>query len=170
MSRESKTNAMRFLEAHAIDYRMRTYACGAFTDGIAVARLAGIPAEQTFKTLVAVGGPHHHFAFAIPVACALDFKKAARTVGEKSLALLPVKEICAVTGYVRGGCTVVGMKRQLPTVFHASALDFETIFLSGGRLGTQIEVDPRALAQVIGARFEDVVAGPTLGASPGIAL
>lgn len=158
MPKASKTNAMRFLEAHALDYRWKTYECHAFIDGITVAQLAGVPAAQTFKTLVTVSRPHHHFAFAIPVACALDFKKAARAVGEKSIALLPVKEINAVTGYDRGGCTLVGMKRQLPTVIDRRALGFETIFLSGGRLGTQIEIDPRALAQAIGAHFEDVVA------------
>ena len=159
MSKENKTNAMRFLEAHRIAYRPHLYQCDEFIDGVSVARLAGQPCAQTFKTLVAHGKPHCFYVFAIPVDRELDFKKAARAVGEKSVELLPVKEINAVTGYIRGGCTVIGMKKQFPTTFHRSALDFETIFLSGGRLGVQIEVSPQAVAAAIDARFEDILMG-----------
>lgn len=156
MPKASKTNAMRFLEAHAVDYRMRTYGCDEFIDGVAMARQAGIPVERTFKTLVTVGASHRHFVFAIPVAGELDLKKAARAACEKSIALLPTQELFSVTGYVRGGCTVVGMKRQFPTVLDRHALAFETIFLSGGRIGALIEVDPRAIAAIIDASFADL--------------
>ena len=157
MAKSAKTNAMRFLEAHGVAFTARTYACDAFVDGVTMAQKAQIPAERTFKTLVAVATAQRHVALAIPVAEALDLKKAAVAVGEKSLSLLPVRELLAVTGYARGGCTVVGMKRQLVTAFDASALDFATIFLSGGRVGAFIEVDPRDIARVIGATFADLL-------------
>lgn len=157
MAKSAKTNAMRFLEAHGVAFTARTYACDAFVDGVTMAQKAQIPAERTFKTLVAVATAQRHVALAIPVAAALDLKKAARAVGEKSLSLLPARDLLAVTGYVRGGCTVVGMKRQLLTAFDRRALDFEAIFLSGGRLGTFIEVDPRDIARVIGATFADLL-------------
>lgn len=157
MSKEAKTNAMRFLEAHGIPYEARAYECGEFISGVVMAQAAGIPVEQTFKTLVARSRPHVLYVFAIPVAEELDMKKAARAVGEKSVELLPVKELLANTGYIRGCCTVVGMKKQFPTVIHESALTHERIFLSGGRKGLLIQAAPRDIAQACGASFLDII-------------
>ena len=154
--REPKTNAMRFLETHGVSYTSRPYPCDEFIDGVTMAEAAGIPLPQTFKTLVARSRPHVLYVFAIPVAEELDMKKAARAVGEKSVELLPVKELLANTGYIRGCCSVVGMKKQFPTVIASSALQFETIFLSGGKKGMFIEVSPREIAGVIGAEFGDI--------------
>lgn len=159
MSKELKTNAMRFLESHGVPYEVHPYEIDEFIDGVTMAQAAGVPLEKTFKTLVARSRPHVLYVFAIPVAMELDMKKAAKAVGEKSVELLPVKELMANTGYIRGCCTVVGMKKQFPTVIHASALEHERIFLSGGRKGLLMEVSPKAIGQAIDASFLDIVAG-----------
>ena len=152
-----KTNAMRFLETHSIAYEPRPYECDEFIDGVTVANAAGTPLEQTFKTLAARSSSRKLYVFAIPVAEELDLKKAAKAVGEKSVELLPVKELFANTGYIRGCCTIVGMKKQLPTVIDASALQFPRFFISGGCKGMQICLAPTEIATVIGAAFEDIV-------------
>ncbi len=157
MPKETKTNAMRFLDQHKIPYQLYTYPCEHFTDGLTVARQLGQPPERTFKTLVTQGGIGHLYILVIPVADELDLKKAARIVQEKSLRLLPVKDILAATGYIRGGCTPIGMKKAYPTYLHKSCLDFDTIFVSGGRVGTQIELAPQALLQATGAQVADLV-------------
>ena len=166
MSKEAKTNAMRFLEAHKIPYNVRSYDCPEFVDAITTARQNGQPLESSFKTIVTLAGPHKYYVFALPVAEEMDLKKAAKAVSEKSLTLLPVKDLFAITGYVRGGCTVMGMKKQFPTVIHESALNYEKIFISGGRIGTMVEVDPRVLAETIGAKFADILQAPKAPASP----
>ncbi len=157
MPKEAKTNAMRFLETHHIPYEAHSYECEEFISGVVMAQTAGTPVEQTFKTLVARSRPHVLYVFAIPVAEELDMKKAARAVGEKSIELLPVKELLANTGYIRGCCTVVGMKKQFPTVIHESALTHPKIFLSGGRKGLLIQVAPKDIAQACGASFQDII-------------
>ena len=114
--KETKTNAMRILERMKIPYEMRTYECDEFTDGIHVADLLGISYETMYKTLVTVGKSKAYYVFVIPIAEEIDFKKAAKSVGEKSLEMLPLKELTAVTGYVRGGCTSIGMKKKFKTI------------------------------------------------------
>ena len=157
MAKELKTNAMRFLDKNKIDYDIRTYECDEFIDGVTVAEALGQPVEETFKTLVAQGKTGAFYCFLVPVALELDLKKAARSVGEKSVELIHVKDINKVTGYVRGGCTPIGMKKQFPTVIHNTAEQLEKFFISGGRIGTQIHLSPAALAKSIRAKFEDII-------------
>ena len=157
MAKELKTNAMRFLDRCRISYSVRTYECGEFVDGITVAEKLGQPPELTFKTLIAKGKTGNYYCFLLPVALELDMKKAARSVGEKSVELLHVKDITSVTGYVRGGCSPIGMKKQFMTVVHNSAAELDSFYISGGRIGTQIELSPVKLVDAIRGKFEDVV-------------
>lgn len=157
MGKEVKTNAMRILEKQKIPYTFETYECDAFTDGMETVRRLGLNAEEVFKTLVAVGKSGNYFVFVIPVAEELDLKKAARAVGEKSVELIPVKDITKVTGYVRGGCTSVGMKKQYPAVVHESAFAHEKIWVSGGRIGLQIRLSPLDLLKANGGTKEDII-------------
>lgn len=156
MGKEAKTNAMRFLESHKIPYNVRSYDCDEFVDAVTTAQKNGQPVEQSFKTIVCIGKPRCYYVFAIPVAEEIDLKKAAKIVGEKAVELLPVKDLFALTGYIRGGCTIIGMKKQFPTVIHESARNFSTIFISGGRIGTMVEIPPQAVADLIGAKFGDI--------------
>ena len=119
--KELKTNAMRILDRNKIPYEYETYECDEFVDGITTADKIGLPHEQVYKTLVTVAKTGGHYVFVIPIAAELDLKKAAKSVGEKSVEMLHVKDITAVTGYVRGGCTAIGMKKQFPTVIDSSA-------------------------------------------------
>lgn len=157
MGKELKTNAMRFLDRCKIEYTVQTYQCDEFVDGIHVAENLGQPLEETFKTLVARGKSGAYYCFEVPVAEELDLKKAAKSVDEKSVELIPVKEITKVTGYVRGGCTPIGMKKQFMTVIHASAADMPLFYISGGRIGTQIRLSPKELAEAIKGKFEDII-------------
>ena len=144
--REQKTNAMRILEQKKIRYTAHEYAHGdGPVDGVTVARLTGQDPAKVFKTLVTVGASRANYVFVIPVAAELDLKRAAKAVGEKSVAMIHVSEITPLTGYVRGGCSPVGMKKLFPTVFDASAAEQDTILVSGGRIGTQIEAAPADL-------------------------
>lgn len=157
MGKEVKTNAMRILEKQKIPYTFQTYECSTFTDGMETVRQLGLHAEEVFKTLVAVGKSGNYLVFVIPVAEELDLKKAARAVGEKSVELIHVKDITKITGYVRGGCTSVGMKKQFPTVVHESALEHEKIWVSGGRIGLQIQLSPKDLLKANGGKSEDII-------------
>ena len=157
MGKEAKTNAMRILEREKIPYTAHAYECKEFTDGLAVARSMGQDPARTFKTLVAAGKSGNHFVFVLPVAAELDLKKAAKSVGEKSVALVPVKEIEGLTGYIRGGCTAVGMKKQFVTRIHGGARAFETIFVSAGRLGLQLELAPHGLLRAARAEYAELV-------------
>lgn len=157
--KEEKTNVMRVLEQKCIPFTPHTYPHedGVAVDGITVARSMGQDPECVFKTLVARGASKGIYVFEVPVAENLDLKKAARAVGEKSIELLHVAEINTVTGYIRGGCSPVGMKKQYPTVFHRTALDYETVYISAGRIGAQVELAPRALLDLLGASTADIV-------------
>ena len=154
--KEIKTNAMRFLDKNKVTYEMVTYECDEFVDGIQLAAKLGIPQEETYKTLVTTGKTGEHYVFVIPVAAELDLKKAAKSVGEKSIEMLPVKEITKVTGYVRGGCSPLGMKKSFKTVIHTAAKELPFFYVSGGRLGSQIKCSPQALAESIEGQFADV--------------
>ncbi len=156
MGKEIKTNAMRYLDQKKIPYQMTYYDAVAFTDGVSVARKLNQSEERTFKTLVTKGKGGKYYVFVLPVLRELDLKKGAKTVEEKNLEMLPVKDITAITGYVRGGCSPIGMKKQFPTVIDKTALKYDQIFISGGRLGAQITIAPNDLAVVIGAKFESV--------------
>ena len=154
----TKTNVMRLLDAAKIPYRAAEYEVDENDlNGMHAAEGIGMPPEQIFKTLVAKGERGGYAVFCIPVCCELDLKKAAKAVGEKSIELLHVAEINAVTGYIRGGCSPVGMKKQYPTVFHRTALDYETVYISAGKIGAQVELAPRALLDLLGASTADIV-------------
>ena len=158
MGKEAKTNAMRFLDKNKIAYTVQTYQCDEFIDGIHTAEKLGQPLEETFKTLVAHGKSGEYYCFLLPVAQELDLKKAARSVDEKSVELLHVKDITKVTGYVRGGCTPIGMKKQFMTVIHSSAEPMDLFYMSGGRIGTQIRLSPSELVKAIRGKFSDIIA------------
>ena len=157
MGKELKTNAMRFLDKSKIEYTVQTYECDEFIDGIHTAEKLGQPLDETFKTLVAQGKSGSFYCFLIPVALELDMKKAAKSVGEKSVELIHVKDITKITGYVRGGCTPIGMKKQFMTVVHESAAELLMFFISGGRIGTQIHLSPQELVKAIRGKFEDII-------------
>lgn len=157
MAKEQKTNAMRILDKNKIAYTVNTYACDGFVDGVTVADLLGQPYESSFKTLVAVGKSGGHFVFVLPIAEEVDLKAAARAVDEKAVELIHVKELFALTGYVRGGCTPIGMKKAFPTVIHESALTFPTVIVSGGRIGAQIFIAPQDLVRVTRAKVADII-------------
>ena len=156
--KEEKTNVMRILEQHGIAYTSHTYPHqeGVAVDGVTVARSLGQDPECVFKTLVARGASKGIYVFVIPVGENLDLKKAARAVGEKSVEMIHVKEINALTGYVRGGCSPVGMKKQYPTVFHETAEIIDTMMVSAGRIGYQVELAPAELAELVGAQLADI--------------
>lgn len=155
--KDVKTNAMRILESMKIAYEHYTYECEEFVDGLRIADKLCLPREKVYKTLVTVGSSKNYFVFVIPVAEELDLKAAARSVGEKSVEMLPVKEINAVTGYIRGGCTAIGMKKQYVTRIDASAAKLDKMIVSGGRIGSQLELVPAELARAARAEFADII-------------
>ncbi len=155
--KELKTNAMRILEKHKIPYEMQTYECDEFVDGLQTANLLGLPHEQMYKTLVTVGKSKEYYVFLIQIAEELDMKKAAKAVHEKSLEMLPLKDLTNITGYVRGGCTSIGMKKQFKTVIDKTADQYQGIYISGGKIGMQLTVDPKLLAQITSADFVDII-------------
>lgn len=150
-----KTNAMRLLDRQKADYAVHTYDGGALS-GTQVAAVLQQPLGRVFKTLVTVGKSGGHYVFMIPVAEELDLKKAAKSVGEKSVAMLPQRELLPLTGYVHGGCSPIGMKKQLPTVVHETAQAFDRICFSGGKIGLQIETAPNTLAQAVRLTYADI--------------
>lgn len=155
--KEVKTNAMRILESMKIPYEHYTYECEEFIDGIQIADKLGLPYGKVYKTLVTVGSSKNYFVFVIPIAEELDLKAAARSVGEKSVEMIHVKDINKITGYVRGGCTAVGMKKQYVTRIDSSAEGMAKIIVSGGRIGSQLELAPGDLARAAGAEFADII-------------
>ncbi len=154
--KDEKTNVMRVLEQKNIPYIAHAYDPDAGLDGVSVARQLGQDPEAVFKTLVARGASGGLYVFDIPVEASLDLKKAARAVGEKSVAMIPQKELLPLTGYVHGGCSPVGMKKQYPTVFDETAELFDTICVSAGKIGFQVELDPAALMELVGAFTADL--------------
>jgi Cys-tRNA(Pro)/Cys-tRNA(Cys) deacylase len=161
--KEIKTNVMRILKQKKIPFTAHFYEESGGPEGdreygLHVAQSLGQDPKRVFKTLAARGASGGIYVFEVPVAESLDLKKAARAVEEKSVELLHVAEINAVTGYVRGGCSPVGMKKQYPTVFHETALRFETVLISGGRIGAQVEAAPDALLALLGGKTADIVA------------
>lgn len=155
--KEIKTNAMRILESLKIPFTQYTYECDEFVDGLQIADTLSLPYEKVYKTLVTKGNSKNYFVFVIPVAEELDMKKAAKAVGEKSVEMIPVKDINAVTGYIRGGCTAIGMKKQFVTRINSSAESLPAMIVSGGRIGSQIELLPQDLAKACKGEFADII-------------
>ena len=155
--KEVKTNAMRILDRQKIPYEYEEYECEDFTDGIQVADQLGYDHALAYKTLVTTGKSGQHYVFVIPIEEEIDFKKAARVVGEKSLELLHLKDLTKVTGYLRGGCRAIGMKKQYPTVIHEAACGLEYIHVSGGKLGMQLKLSPDDLRRAANAQFADII-------------
>ncbi len=156
-NKEEKTNVMRTLDQKKIPYTAFSYNPDGPIDGVSVAAETGLDAASVFKTLVTKGASGAYYVFDIPVAENLDLKKAARAVGEKSIAMLPQKELLPLTGYVHGGCSPVGMKKQFPTVFHETVNDLELVAVSAGKIGHQVQVKPADLLNLLRAKTADVV-------------
>lgn len=154
--REEKTNVMRLLEQQGIPYTAHRYPADGPIDGVSVAAYLGQEPERVFKTLVCRGASGGYYVFDIPVAESLDLKKAARVAGEKSVAMLPQRELLQVTGYVHGGCSPVGMRKPFPTVFQETAILYDTICVSAGRIDFQAELCPETLIALLGAKIADV--------------
>lgn len=155
--KETKTNAMRILDRMKISYTTHTYECDEFVDGQQTADLLGFPHEIMFKTLVTVSPNQSYYVFAIPIDAELDLKKAAKAASCKSLSMIHVKELLGITGYIRGGCTAIGMKKPYPVFMDASALQHPHIIVSGGRIGTQIEITPTDYEKACHAVFTDLI-------------
>lgn len=160
--KDEKTNVMRILDQKKVPYTPHFYEetegpQGTREYGVHVAQALGQDPRRAFKTLVAKGASGGYYVFDIPTPDSLDLKKAAKAAGEKSVELLAGKDITAVTGYIRGGCSPVGLKKPYPTIFHETALEFETIYVSAGKIGAQVEVEPRALLDLLRAETADIV-------------
>ena len=148
---------MRTLEQKKIPYTAHFYPHGdEAVDGVTAAALIGKKPEEVYKTLVTKGAGGGVYVFVIPAAAELDLKKAAKAVREKSIAMIPVRDINALTGYVRGGCSPVGMKKSYPTVFHADVLNLDTVTVSAGKIGSQVEVKPEQLIALTRASTADL--------------
>lgn len=150
-----KTNAMRILDSKKIAYKHYQYDPGE-TEGVKVAALMRQDEKQVFKTLVTVSAKKQNYVFVIPVAETLDLKAAAKAVGEKSVAMIKQKELLPLTGYIHGGCSPVGMKKQFRTLIDITAQQYDTIFVSAGQVGNQLEVSPKKLADLVRAEFADL--------------
>lgn len=155
--KEIKTNAMRILEKNKVPYEVLQYECDEFIDGLHTAEKTGAPVEQSFKTLVVQGKSREYYVLVIPIAEEVDFKIAAKAVGEKSVEMIHVKDINKITGYVRGGCSPIGMKKQFRTFVHESCTGHPTIMFSGGKIGVQIKMQPDELLKLIHAETADLI-------------
>lgn len=153
-----KTNAMRILDKNKIPYKVNYYECDEFIDGVHIADKLSQPYEISFKTLVTVGKSGEHFVFVLPVDKEIDMKKAAKAVGEKNIEMLHVKDIKSVTGYIRGGCTAIGMKKNFKTVIDSSAVNFDEIIISGGALGVQLMLSPQNFLKAVNGKAESITA------------
>lgn len=157
MAKEVKTNAMRQLDRRKIPYTYVTYECREFIDGMHMAEATGAPVESSYKTLLTQGKTGAYYVMVVPIAEEVDFKKAAKAVGEKSLEMVHVKELLGITGYVRGGCSPIGMKKQFPTVVDATAAGFDRIYISGGRIGLSLCLAPDDLLSVCRGSYADIL-------------
>ncbi|MBQ4424818.1 MAG: Cys-tRNA(Pro) deacylase [Lachnospiraceae bacterium] len=156
-SHTDKTNVMRILDAKKIPYKAHTYRPDASMSGTEIAALLGEDPDKVFKTLVTAGRSGQHYVFVIPVTAELNLKKAAAASGEKAVAMIRQKELLPLTGYIHGGCSPIGMKKPFPTFIHETAQQQETVFVSAGKVGFQIELSPEELAGAAGCRVADLV-------------
>ena len=156
MGKEAKTNAMRMLDRKKVKYEAIAYDCGEFIDGIHCADITGAPHDQSFKTLVMEGKSGGYYVFVVPIEKEVDRKAAAKAVGEKAVDMIHVKDILKITGYVRGGCSPLGMKKLFTTVFDESAGKFDEIYVSGGRIGLTLKVPLQDLLKVTNAKMAGI--------------
>ena len=154
---EEKTNVMRLLDQKKIPYIPHCYLDTGAVSGVEVAEALGEDPFRVFKTLVTVGRSNRNYVFVIPSPMELDLKKAAKLVGEKSIEMLKAKELLPLTGYIHGGCSPIGMKKFFPTAIDASALSFDTVCVSAGRVGYQVELDPKSFEKIILVQFAELV-------------
>lgn len=154
--KEDKTNVMRILDQKKTAYSHFSYD-NTKTNATEVARMIGANENSLYKTLVTVGKSKEHYVFMVPSNHELDLKKAAKAVGEKSIEMIPQKELLGLTGYIHGGCSPIGMKKQLQTTIHINAKDFDKILFSAGKVGRQVQVSPDDLAKIIPLQFCDII-------------
>ena len=154
--KEVKTNVMRILDKNKISYEAFSYEVDEFVDGIHCADAIGAPHDQSFKTLVAQGKSKEYYVFVLPIEKEVDLKTAAKAVGEKSVEMIHVKDINQITGYIRGGCSPLGMKKQYKTVIDESACSYDWVYVSGGRIGSTVKVNPKDLASLCRAAFNNI--------------
>ena len=157
MKKEEKTNVMRLLDQKKIPYVMHTYVDQPSTNGVEIAAILGQDPARVFKTLVTQGKTKNYYVFMVPVAEDLDLKKAAKAAGEKSIDMIPQKELLPLTGYVHGGCSPIGMKKQFQTFVHETAEQFETIMCSAGKVGYQVELPLEQLQKVVRITTADII-------------
>ncbi len=157
MKKDDKTNVMRVLDSKKISYESHTYEPDATLTGAEIAAILGEDASHVFKTLVTQGKSGGYYVFVVPVEAELDLKKAAKASGEKSISMIKQKDLLPLTGYIHGGCSPVGMKKQFPTFIHETATGYDKIFVSAGKVGYQIELSPDDLIKVTGCKPADVV-------------
>ncbi len=157
MKKEDKTNVMRVLDGKKISYESHAYEPDATMSGEEIAGILGEDKNKVFKTLVTQGKSGAYYVFVVPVAEELDLKKAAKASGEKAVSMIKQKELLPLTGYVHGGCSPIGMKKQFPTFIHETATGFDKVFVSAGRVGFQIELSPDDLIKVAGCKPADIV-------------
>jgi Cys-tRNA(Pro)/Cys-tRNA(Cys) deacylase len=157
MKKEEKTNVMRVLDGKKIAYESHTYEPDATLTGEEIAGILGEDPAKVFKTLVTQGKSGAYYVFVVPVQAELDLKKAAKASGEKAVSMIKQKDLLPLTGYVHGGCSPIGMKKQFPTFFHETASAFDKVFVSAGKVGFQIELAPEDLISVSGGKSADIV-------------
>ena len=155
--KSTKTNAIRILEAKKVDFRIINYESDENIDGISVANKLGVDVNIVFKTLVTVGVDNNHYVFIVPVNKELDLKKAAKSIKIKKIDMIHQKDLKNITGYIRGGCSPIGMKKSFKTVIDISAKDYEKIYISGGKIGTQINLSPKDLIELTNGEIFDIV-------------
>lgn len=156
MKKEEKTNVMRILDSKKVDYKSYTYIDTDAISGIEVAKVLNENPNQVFKTLVTTSKSKNNYVFLVPVKEELDLKKAAKAVGEKNIEMLKSKELLPLTGYIHGGCSPIGMKKQFKTIIDLSASNFATIIFSGGKIGYQVEISLKELEKVLNFKLEEI--------------
>lgn len=157
MPKQEKTNVMRTLERLKIPYQEHFYGGTEAISGVEIAAVLGEDPAHAFKTLVTVGKSKTHYVFMVPVAEELDLKKAAAAVEEKAIEMIKSKELLPLTGYIHGGCSPIGMKKQFRTVIHETAVNFDTILFSGGKIGYQVECSLEGLRKAVPVETADVI-------------
>lgn len=156
MKNNDKTNVMRVLDSKKVSYTAHTYEPDATMSGEEIAALLGEDADKVFKTLVTQGKSGQYLVFVVPVKAELDLKKAAKAANEKAVGMIKQKELLPLTGYVHGGCSPIGMKKQFPTYIHETAGQYDTVFVSAGKVGYQVELPPEDLIRIAGCKTADL--------------